>query len=121
MLEQFGDIRIINESVTLSELKKIAEEQFGDMVKAVVDIERAIMAIGGEMHADEERVLLEDGSQQDDLWGVNLYPDASGENFVEFDSMVNIRPRQGNRSRGVESEQTRAAILKVIKKLVKYV
>ena len=119
MTEQLGQIRIIKENIALSELKKIAEELFGDMVKAVVDIERTVMAIGGEMHADEEQILLEAGSKQDSLWGVNLYPDASNKNFVEFDSMINIRPRQGNRSRGVENEKTRAVILEVIKKLVK--
>lgn len=121
MLKQSENIRVVKDGITQPELKKIAEERFGDMVKAVVDIERAIMAIGGEMHADEEQILLEAGSRQDDLWGVNLYPDAIGDNFVEFDSMVNIRPRQGNRSRGVENEKTRAAILEIIKKLVKYV
>lgn len=121
MLEQSENIRIVKDVITQSELKKIAEERFGDMVKAVVDIERAIMAIGGEMHADEERILLEAGSKQDNLWGVNLYPGAIGGNFVEFDSMVNIRPRQGNRSRGVENEKIRAVILEIIKKLVKYV
>lgn len=119
MSEQSENIRIINDNITMLELKKIAEERFGDIIKAVVDIKRAVMAIGGEMHADEERILLENGSQQDDLWGVNLYPDVSGENFVEFDSMINIRPRQGNRSRGVENEKTRTVILEVIKKLVK--
>ncbi|MBI5022902.1 MAG: hypothetical protein HZC05_01915 [Candidatus Magasanikbacteria bacterium] len=119
MSEQSESIRIIKDSVTLLELKKIAEERFGDMAKAVVDIERAVMAIGGEMHADEEQILLEAGSKQEDLWGVNLYPDASGENFVEFDSMINIRPRQGNRSRGVENEKIRTAVLEIIKKLVK--
>jgi len=119
MSEQPENIHIIETHTTLLELKKIAEERFGDMIKAVVDIEREIMAIGGEMHADEERILLEAGSRQDDLWGVNLYPDASGEGFVEFDSMINIRPRQNNRSRGVEDEKTKAAILEVIKKLVK--
>jgi hypothetical protein len=119
MSEEMTNIRIINSEISLLELKKVAEERFGDMVKAVVDIERSIMVIGGEMHADEEQILLENGSQQDDLWGVNLYPAISGENFVEFDSMINIRPRQGNRSRGVENEKTRTAVLEIIKKLVK--
>lgn len=121
MLEQSENIRIVKDVIAQSELKKIAEERFGDMVKAVVDIERAIMAIGGEMHADEEQILLEAGSKQENLWGVNLYPDAIGDNFVEFDSMINIRPRQGNRSRGVENERIRVAILEIIKKLVRYV
>lgn len=114
------NIRIIEQKITLSELKKIAEERFGDMVKAVVDLEGGIMAVGGEMHADEESVLLTQGSRQENLWGVNFYPDNSGEDFVEFDSMVNIRPRQGNRSRGVESEEIRKKIREVVNRLVDY-
>ena len=118
MSEQSDGIRVINNKIALSELKKLATERFGDMVKAVVDVESEIMAMGGEMHADEERVLLENGSKQENLWGINLYPERAGENFVEFDSMINIRPRQGNRSRGIESEEIRAKILAVVKKLV---
>lgn len=118
MPDFFEKIIIVKTPISKPEIRKLAEQGFGDMVKAVVDIEKGIMALGGEMHADEERVLLENGSKQENLWGVNLYPDVSGENFVEFDSMVNIRPWQGNRSRGVEDEKTRIKILEVIKKLV---
>ena len=114
-----SEIRLVTEKITIPELKKVAEERFGDMVKAVVDIEKGIMAIGAEMHVDEEAFLLERGSQQSDLWGINLYPDMFGaDDFVEFDSMINIRPRQGNRSRGVESEQIRSKILDIVEKLV---
>ena len=113
-----SEIKIITEKISLPEFKKKAEERFGDMVKCVVDLERGIMAIGGEMHADEEALLLENGSKQDDLWGINLYPDNTGENFVEFDSMINIRPRQNNRSRGVEDEMIRKKIVEVVSKLV---
>lgn len=119
MIESPDNIRIINSKTALAELKKIAEERFGDMVKAVVDVEQKIMAIGGEMHADEEGVLLEQGSAQANLWGINLYPGLTGEDFVEFDSMINIRPRQGNRSRGVEDEEVRIKILAVVNLLVK--
>lgn len=111
-------IRIITDKMSLTDLKKVAEERFGDLVKCVVDLDRKIMAIGGEMHADEEAVLLEDGSKQSDLWGINLYPDKIGSDFVEFDSMINIRPRQNNRSRGVENEEVRNKITEVINELV---
>lgn len=111
-------IRLIKEKITLADLKIIAAERFGDMVKAVVDVERGVMAIGGEMHADEEAFLLENDSAQKDLWGINLYPDAVDDDFIEYDSMINIRPRQGNRSRGVEDEAVRAKIVAVIKNLV---
>lgn len=89
------------------------------MVKAVVDIERGIMAIGGLMHADEEAALIDDGSRQADLWGINLYPAERGsDDFVEFDSMINLRPGQGNRSRGVEDAPTRTNIIEIVDRLV---
>lgn len=113
-----SEIRIITKKISLLELKKIAEERFGDMAKAVIDLEREIMAIGGEMHADEEEILLEDGSKQENLWGINLYPEKIASDFVEFDSMINIRPRQGNRSRGVEDAAARDKILEIVKKLI---
>jgi len=111
-------IRLIDNKISVMDLKKIAEERFGDIVKAVVDLEKGIMVIGGEMHADEEAILLEKESKQENLWGINLYPDNVGEDFVEFDSMINIRPRQGNRSRGVEDVNIQKKIREVVKKLV---
>lgn len=113
-------IIIITKKISVSELKAMAEERFGDMVKAVVDIEKTVIALGGEMHADEEAVLLETGSKQENLWGINIYPEAKAEDFVEFDSMINIRPRQDNRSRRVENSDTRQKILEVIKHIVGY-
>ena len=88
------------------------------MVKAVVDLEKGIMAIGGEMHADEEALLLENGSKQVDLWGINLYPDRSGDDFIEYDSLINIRPSQGNRSMNVENYHTLEQIKKIIYSLI---
>ena len=96
----------------------IAKEGFGDMVKAVVDIERALMAIGGEMHADEEALLIEKGSNQNNLWGINLYPDMQESDWIEFDSMINVRPAQGNRSRGVENLDTQERIQKTVSYLI---
>ena len=111
-------IRIITEKITLPELKQIAEERFGDLVKTVVDLEKEIMAVGAEMHFDEEQLLLGQSSKQENLWGINLYPDLLADQFIEFDSMINIRPRQNNRSRGVENEETRKKIITVVQKLV---
>lgn len=119
-MENNEKIRLIKEPINIGALKKIAEERFGDMVKAVVDVEKEIMVIGGEMHADEESFLLDNESAQENLWGINLYPDDFNKtNFVEFDSMINIRPRQGNRSRGVDNIETQKRILEIIGKLVK--
>ncbi len=111
-------IRLVSEKITLADLKEIAINGFGDMVKAVVDIEKGVMAIGAEMHADAEAWLLERGSEQANLWGINIYPDALEPERVEFDSMINIRPRQGNRSRGVEDESKRKKILAIVRRLV---
>ena len=113
------DIQIIAESVSREALKKIAENQFFDMVKGVVDIEKGIMALGGELHADEEALLLEQGSQQRNLWGINLYPGNDGEDFIEFDSMINLRPSQKNRSRGVNDPNIRKNIIAIVDGLVK--
>ena len=111
-------ILIVSTAITLDELRRLAGEQFGDFVKAVVDLGRGVMAIGGELHADEEAVLLQDGARQRDLWGINLYPDRPAGELVEFDSMINLRPSQDNRSRGVEDAETRRRILDVIGRLV---
>lgn len=118
VLENNGGIRIIKDHISISELKVIAEERFGDMVKAVVDVEKKIMAIGGDLHADEEAVLLGQGSRQENLWGINIYPDISDEKMIEFDSMINIRPRQGNRSRGVEDVHLQEVIRGIVKSLI---
>jgi len=92
---------------------------FGDMVKGVVDIERDLLAVDAELHADLEALLLEDGSRQNNLWGINLYPELSGDQFVEFDSMINLRPSQGNKSRGVEDEEIRKQIIAIVSRKVK--
>lgn len=97
----------------------MAEAGFGDMVKAVVDVERRVMLVDAELHADLEAALLEEGSSQGHLWGINLYPELAEEEWVEFDSLINLRPSQGNRSRGVEDPATRQAILDLVKSLVR--
>lgn len=91
---------------------------FGDLVKAVIDIGRGVMAIGGELHSDEESVLIADGSRQGDLWGINLYPAEAADTWLEFDSMINVRPAQGNRSRGVDRLDIQERIREVLAALV---
>ncbi|OHA00526.1 MAG: hypothetical protein A3C11_00465 [Candidatus Sungbacteria bacterium RIFCSPHIGHO2_02_FULL_49_12] len=112
-------MRIIDETITKQELRSIAKNQFGDMVKAVVDIEKKIMAVGGELHADEEALLLDKGSHQASLWGINLYPDKSDADWIEFDSMINIRPSQENTSRRVNNPEIQEKIRAVIAKLTR--
>ena len=113
------DITIIRDAVTRHELNDMAKQQFGDMVKAVVDVEQRIMAIGGELHSDEEAVLLDHGSAQKDLWGINLYPEQPVSEWIEFDSMINVRPSGGNRSRYVESVKVRETVTAIVNRLVK--
>ncbi|MEK7384442.1 MAG: DUF5674 family protein [Elusimicrobiota bacterium] len=112
------EMRLVAESMPLSEVTAMANDQFGDMIKAVVDVERGCLALGGELHSDEEALLLEDGSKQANLWGINVYPGKPEPERVEFDSMINIRPSQNNRSRGVENEATRQLILRIVAKMI---
>ncbi len=109
---------IVRTPIARADLATLAAQQFGDMVKAVVDIERGFMAVDGELQADEEAMLLDDGSRQCDLWGINLYPGVDEAAWIEFDSMINVRLSQGNRSRDVENPSVREAIGGVVSRLV---
>jgi hypothetical protein len=108
----------VTEAVTIKELKDMATGMFGNLVKAVVDVEKEIMAIDAELHADEEALLLENGSKQENLWGINIYPDLPGGDRIEFDSMINLKPRQGNGTRSVNDPKTRNKIIEIVNKLV---
>lgn len=110
--------RIVRESMPKAELVAIARQQFGDLVKAVIDVRQGIMAVGGELHADEEALLIEQGSRQEDLWGIDLYPGTAEPEWIEFDSMINVRPSQGNSSRSVEDEGIRKRIAQIANTLI---
>ena len=113
-------MKLIDKKISKKELQKIAEERFGDLVKAVVDITKEIMVVGGELHSDEESMLLEKhGSMQNDLWGINLYPVNTDDQFIEFDSIINIRPSIDNRSRDVTNPKIRKKIIDIINKLIR--
>lgn len=113
-------IRIIKESINRFELRQIAKERFGDLVKAAVDIEKGILALGGELHIDEEVELIEkEKSRNENVWGVNLYPEKEGDDFIEFDSMINIKPNFGNRTRDIDNEEIRNKIINIVNKLIK--
>ena len=111
-------MEIVTQAISLARLRELAESKFGDMVKAVVDVEKGIMAVDGELHSDEEELLLVHGSKQADLWGINLYPDIVSGEWIEFDSMINLRPSQGNRSRGIENPQIGQRIVEIVSRLV---
>lgn len=112
-------MKIVDVAMSLDDLKLMAQNGFGNLVKAVVDVEREIMAIDGELHADEEALLLENGSHQKNLWGINIYPELGGPERIEFDSLINIRPSQGNRSRGVDNPAIQEKIIQVVNRLIK--
>ena len=110
----------ISNHLSIAGLKEVAPNFFTDMVKAVVDIELSIIAFDAQLHVDLEQALLEAGSKQKNLWGINLYPELFGtQDFIEFDSMINIRPVQSNNSRFVESEEIRLKIIALVNNLIK--
>ena len=109
---------IVTDKIAIADLEKMSESFSEGLVKAVVDVQQEIMAVDSELHADLERFLIENGAYQENLWGINIYPDLEDEDFVEFDSMINIRPRQNNRSRGVEDLSIRNVILRIVDNLV---
>lgn len=107
------------DSISVGELRLMAKDMYDELVKAVVDVEQRLVVVDAGLHSDEEQYLLERGSNQNDLWGINLYPDDYGtEDFIEFDSMINIRPRQNNRSRSVEDPAIQKEIIAIINEVV---
>lgn len=112
-------MEIIVSKLEFNKLKEMAVRTFGNLVKAVVDVDRELLAIDAELHSDLEALMLENGSKQKNLWGINLYPDLQGEEFIEFDSVINMRPSQCNRSCGVENEALRKKIIKIVTKRIK--
>lgn len=109
---------LVDEPISIQKLREVGEELFGDMVKAVVDVEKEVMVVGAELHSDEEAFLLERDSRQENLWGINLYMNRTMPEMVEFDSMINIRPSQNNRSRGVEDPALQERIKGIVHTLV---
>lgn len=119
MIYEMTDIEIVRNSIKKSELNRIASEEFGNIVKAAVDVSQKIMAVGGELHADEEVILAEQcSSKRENIWGINLYPQKYGADWIEFNSMTNIKPHHGNFSRGVDDSKTRDNIVKIVNELV---
>lgn len=108
------DIRIVKEKISKKELEELAKEFYVEMVKGVVDIERELIALGGEWHIDANQVLIADGSKQENLWGFNIYLDKR----IEYVSLINIRPAQNNRTLEVEDPKIREKMFAVINKLV---
>ena len=112
------DIKVFKTKVASSELNALAQATFGDMVKGVVDLQQKIIALGGDLHADCEEILLQQGSIQVNLWGFNIYPKKTKEERIEYTSLINIRPKQGNFQIEVKDDQRRKQIKAVIDSLI---
>jgi hypothetical protein len=107
-------IHLLKEKVVPVQIQDMLQE-YETMIKIVVDIRRRFLSGGGEMHSDCESVLLEDGSEQDDLWGANWYPN---EQRIEFESLINIRPRLGNRNILIQDENLRKQVESVTQEIL---
>ncbi len=103
-------IQLINEPIEREDLPRMLGQPFPEMVKIVDDLERSRVALGGELHADAEALLLEWGARQEALWGGNYYPGLGEGECIEFTSMINVRPSAGNRSMLVQSRELRTKI-----------
>lgn len=113
-------MKIVDTKITKSELIDKYCSYFKTLTKAVVDIEKEILALDAELHADLEAYLLERSSDQEDLWGINLYPKKERKDFIEYTALINIRPHQNNYSMEIEDDQVKAKIKKIMDKLVDY-
>ena len=117
MAPEPADILVLGRRIERAELARLAR-LFGDMVKYVVDVRRGVVALGGELHADAEQVLLEDGSRQEDLWGANYWPGRGPDRCIEYTALINIRPATGNPSMEVQDPAIRTAIQDVTFRLI---
>ncbi len=104
----------IVKNIKVSELKRMASALFSNFVKAVIDVDKEILVVDAELHADQEAYLLELGSKQESLWGINIYPDLNIEERIEFNSMINLRPSQKNNSMSIEDENIRNKIINIV-------
>lgn len=112
------DVLLLDHRIAPAELGRLVKAHFEDMVKYVVDVERGLIALGGEMHVDAEQVLLEAGSRQANLWGANYYPGRGRDGCIEFTSLINIRPASGNRGMEIQDPALREKVRAITHALV---
>lgn len=111
-------MKILKGKITKAQLKEQYASFFKTMTKGVVDIKKEIIALDAEMHADLEEKLLEDGSEQENLWGFNLYPGKEGDDFIEYTSLINIRPHQQNKSMEIKNLTIKKKIRQIVGKFI---
>ena len=110
---------LIDQPITLKDLTQKVTSGFSDLIKIVVDTDKRIIAADAELHADLEELLLSKGSGQEFLWGANLYPQKSGDDFIEYTAFINIRPGQNNRSMEIEDDELRQQVKDIVNNLIK--
>ncbi len=113
-------MKILDKKITKSELIKNFMTYFKKVIKATVDINREIIAIDAELHADLEELLIKNGSKQEDIWGINLRPFESKENFIEYTALINIRPHQNNNSMEIQDDKIKEKIRNIVFKWILY-
>src|SRR5690242_11306215 len=113
MVSPVPGIIIVERRIDPFELARLVQLYFGDMVRYVVDVERRVAAVGGELHADAEEVLVAAGSRQSDLWGANYFPVKGPVGGIEYTALINIRPSEGNRSMLVEDAALRDRVREI--------
>ncbi len=116
--EKLNQIRILSEPIGRDEAREIGKPWYQELVKGVVDIDQGLIALGGEYHMDANVILIANGSKQSNVWGFNIYPDQTGDDFIEYTSLINIRPAVGNRTMVVEDEGIRNAMRDIIERLI---
>ena len=114
------EILVVREPVDQETLDSLARAWHTSLVKGVVDINLGTVALGGEWHIDANNKLIAEGSEQKNLWGFNVYPKENGDSAIEYNSLINIRPAQGNRSMEIMSEETRRTVRETVERIIPF-
>lgn len=112
------NVQLVNSRIDHAVLIKLAKENYGEMIKGVVDVTREIVALGGELHADAQAALLQDGSRPEDIWGFNIYVEKPRQQRMDYTSFINVRPSVGNRSMEIQDHILRKRIRTIVDSLV---
>jgi len=113
-----SSIIVTDKKIGKKELKEQCDRWFGDMVKIVVDIEREILGIGGELHADGEEALIREGSLSKNIWGINFYPWNHPDHRIDYTALINIRPHDDNPSMDIMDEAVKIKIKAIVEEMV---
>lgn len=113
------NIKVVEDQITVDELRQIAKEFYVSMIKGVVDIETGRIAFGGEYHMDTNTLLIDCGSKQSDIWGFNIELNRPRDSWIEYIALINIRPQDNNRDMEVQDPAIRAKMKQIIDSKIK--